>query len=88
MPGTVIAATATAGATIVTTGNATIAATVTAAAAAGDKPSEMQFDDKFYDLDDGWICDDDVAANDDGVDNFMNDQDSHSLTAVAASAAS
>ena len=86
MPGTVIAATATAGATIVTTGNATIAATVTAAA--GDKPSEMQFDDKFYDLDDGWICDDDVAANDDGVDNFMNDQDSHSLTAVAASAAS
>jgi len=87
MPGTVIAATATAGATIVTTGNATIAATVTAAAA-GDKPSEMQFDDKFYDLDDGWICDDDVAANDDGVDNFMNDQDSHSLTAVAASAAS
>ena len=58
-----------------------------AAATPSEKPSEMLFDDKFYDLDDGWICDEDVGANDDGVDNFMNDQDSHSLT-VAASAVS
>ncbi len=32
------------------------------------KATEMQYDDKFYDLDDGWICDDDQGLNDDGVD--------------------
>ena len=28
-----------------------------------DKKDAMQYDDKFYDLDDGWICDEDVAED-------------------------
>ena len=38
----------------------------------------MQYDDKFYDLDDGWICDDDMGNNDDGVTDFINESESQS----------
>ena len=38
----------------------------------------MQYDDKFYDLDDDWICDDDVGINEEGIDNFMNESESQS----------
>ena len=30
-------------------------------------------------MDDGWICDDDVMLHEDGVDNFVNESDSHSM---------
>ena len=38
-----------------------------------------QYDDKYYDLDDGWICDDDIGLNDDGVDHFINESESQSM---------
>jgi len=50
-----------------------------AAGNSAEKPEAM-FDDKFYDLDDGWICDDDVGLNDEGVDNFINDSEVNSTT--------
>lgn len=48
--------------------------------ASGDKgdKKEMQYDDKFYDLDDGWICDEDQGLQDDGVDQFINESESQS----------
>ena len=49
-----------------------------AAAGSGEK-TEVVYDEKFYDLDDGWICDDDVMLHEDGVDNFVNESDSHSM---------
>ena len=42
----------------------------------GEKSEAMQFDDKFYDLDDGWIGDDDVGLNDDNVVDFINESES------------
>ena len=43
----------------------------------GDKDKkEMQYDDKFYDLDDGWICEEDQGLQDDGVDQFINESES------------
>ena len=47
----------------------------------------MQYDDKFYDLDDGWICDDDNGGlNDDGVADFVLDSESQSMTAAQGAA--
>ena len=40
----------------------------------GDKKD--QYDDKFYDLDDGWICDDDLGQNDDEVGEFIHETES------------
>ena len=46
----------------------------------GEK-KEVQYDDKFYDLDDGWICDDDnLGLNDDGVADFVIESESQSVT--------
>lgn len=50
----------------------------TAGGAGGDNKKD-QYDDKFYDLDDGWICDDDVSDNDDEVGEFITENDPHSL---------
>ena len=44
----------------------------------------MQYDDKFYDLDDGWICDDDIGLNDDGVADFINESESQSMAGGAS----
>ena len=38
----------------------------------------MQYDDKFYDLDDNWICDEDIGMNDEGVTDFINESESQS----------
>ena len=45
----------------------------------------MQYDDKFYDLDDGWICDDDIGLNDDGVNDFINESESQSMVGANSS---
>ena len=44
----------------------------------------MQYDDKFYDLDDGWICDDDLGNNDDEVGEFIHESESQSLVNASA----
>ena len=37
----------------------------------------IQYDDKFYDLDDDWICDDENnGLNDDGIEEFINESQS------------
>jgi len=48
------------------------------AGTSGEKsvPVSIQYDDKFYDLDDGWICDEEVGANDDGVADFIPESES------------
>ena len=43
----------------------------------------MQYDDKFYDLDDGWICDDECGVNDDGVADFINDSETQSAMGIS-----
>lgn len=42
------------------------------------KEKADQFDDKFYDLDDGFICDEEIDQNDDGVLEFVNESESQS----------
>jgi len=40
-------------------------------------PASIIYDDKFYDLDDGWICDDEeVGLVDDGVADFVPESES------------
>ena len=58
------------------------ATTAEAANGSGEK-TEVVYDEKFYDLDDGWICDDDVILHEDGVDHFVNEADSNSMTGTA-----
>ena len=41
---------------------------------------DVQYDDKFYDLDDGWICDDDEGLNDEGVADVFIESESQSMT--------
>ena len=38
-----------------------------------DKKDKIDYDDKFYDLDDGWICDEDIGdgQEDVGFSEFM-----------------
>lgn len=38
----------------------------------------MQYDDKFYDLDDGWICDEDIGVED-GIEGLLPESESHSM---------
>ena len=44
-------------------------------------PASIVYDDKFYDLDDGWICDEEVGLNDDGVADFIPESESQSIMA-------
>ena len=48
---------------------------VAAAPTPAPKKDAMQYDDKFYDLDDAWICDDEIGREEDGVD-FVNESES------------
>ena len=36
---------------------------------------KKEYDDKFYDLDDGWICDEDNDPEDEGVDEFLTESE-------------
>ena len=47
-------------------------------------PASIVYDDKFYDLDDGWICDEEVGLNDDGVADFIPESESQSIMASSA----
>ena len=44
----------------------------------------MQYDDKFYDLDDGFICDEEIGLNDDGALEFVNESESQSVVGSSA----
>lgn len=52
----------------------------------GDKKDSIatnaiQYDDKFYDLDDDWICDDENnGLNDDGIADFINESESQVMS--------
>ena len=49
----------------------------------GDK-KEVQYDEKFYDLDDGWIDDDEVGLNEELVTDFINESESQSVATGSA----
>ena len=65
-----------------TAGDGVLPAGGTQPQTAGDKKD--QYDDKFYDLDDGWICDDDLGNNDDEVGEFIHESESQSLVNASA----